>query len=636
MNDAEDTYYFMDRSRNLVMLQDTWYFIALTAQHNSTESKAIYYLGKKGETLQNIEISSITDASYNFTENNHVNFLGREIGSVTQSRMLLHEIGALTGVKDASEVASLFSHNYFVGERFRGGMTNDGLGNALHAKLFRAFNGIEQYDFSGVDTSEITDMQKFFRFDNYANIESSNNLDLSKWNTANVGSMYYTFHFSTLDQNIGSWNVSKVSNMRGIFNRSSFNQDIGGWNVTKVTDVFSAFQYSTFNQDIGSWDISNANMRYMFNDSSFNQDLRFFTWDMNTAIAYDYMLDNIDPANHWMTDASTAFEGAEKDYIGSSIFQTDAEFQLALTTWVGNSSAADLSYGNITTWNTALVTDMSNAFHYQAGAYALVDGSQNLQNFNEDITRWDTGNVTSMNSMLKSTSFNHNISSWNVSKVTDMYQALSGQRLPTGINTPVFNQDISSWNVTKVTSMSLMFDALTSFNQNIGSWNTAEVTNLAHTFRNCSSFNQDLNLWNVSRVTDFQATLSGTQFDQDISGWNVSSATRMQSTFASTPFNQNISVWNVSNVLILNYMFDKSSFNQDIGSWNVNKVTQMIRMFDDSSFNQDLRHFAWDISSGTNTTDMLRDIHPDNHWITDASYVFEDAEKDYIGSGITT
>ena len=629
MNDANDKYYFMDISLNLEMKPDTWYFIALTAQNNS-ESKAIYYLGKKGEaTLQKVhEINSITDASYNFTENKHVNIFGREPNGTYSSKMLLHEIGALTGVKSDSEVESLFLHKYFVGERFSGGMTNDGYGNALHAKLFRAFNGIEQYDLSGVDTSEITNMTKFFRFDNYANIKASNNLDLSKWNTANVSSMYYTFSNSTLDQNIGSWNVSKVSSMSGIFNDSSFNQDIGGWNVTKVTDVYGAFQYSSFNQDIGSWDISNANMTYMFQDSSFNQDLRFFTWDMNTAIAYDDMLDNIDPANHWMTDASTAFLGAEKDYIGSSIFQTDAEFQLALTTWVDNSSAADLSYGNITTWNTALVTDMSYAFNRTAKAYASIDGSQNLTSFDENIAGWNTGNVTNIARMFEYCSeFDQDIGSWNVSKVTDMTATFR--------YCSKFDQDIGSWNVSKVTKFANIFSQALLFNRDIGGWNVGECENFEFVFNACSSFNQNIASWNLQSATTIKGLFKGASaFNHNISSWNVSGVTSTIRTFENTQFNQDISLWNMAEVITMEYMFLSSSFNQDIGEWNVSAVTDMDGMFKDSSFNQDLRDFTWDISSGASTINMLDNIHPDNHWMTDASYVFSGAEKDYIGSEI--
>ena len=41
-----------------------------------------------------------------------------------------------------------------------------------------------------------------------------------------------------------------------------------------------------------------------------------------------------------------------------------------------------------------------------------------------------------------------------------------------------FNQDIGSWNTGKVTTMNSMFYSASAFNQDIGSWNTAKVTTM--------------------------------------------------------------------------------------------------------------------------------------------------------------
>ena len=40
-----------------------------------------------------------------------------------------------------------------------------------------------------------------------------------------------------------------------------------------------------------------------------------------------------------------------------------------------------------------------------------------------------------------------------------------------------FNQDISSWNTSNVTDMSYMFRGATVFNQDIGNWVTSGVSN---------------------------------------------------------------------------------------------------------------------------------------------------------------
>jgi surface protein len=39
-----------------------------------------------------------------------------------------------------------------------------------------------------------------------------------------------------------------------------------------------------------------------------------------------------------------------------------------------------------------------------------------------------------------------------------------------------FNQDIGRWNVGEVTNMSRMFDEANTFNQDIGRWNIGKVT----------------------------------------------------------------------------------------------------------------------------------------------------------------
>ena len=41
-----------------------------------------------------------------------------------------------------------------------------------------------------------------------------------------------------------------------------------------------------------------------------------------------------------------------------------------------------------------------------------------------------------------------------------------------------FNGDISKWNTGKVTTMYAMFYSASAFNQDIGNWNTAQVTDM--------------------------------------------------------------------------------------------------------------------------------------------------------------
>ena len=73
------------------------------------------------------------------------------------------------------------------------------------------------------------------------------------------------------------------------------------------------------------------------------------------------------------------------------------------------------------------------------------------------------------------------IGDWNVSAVTGMQELFAFQD---------FNEDISRWDTSNVTTMLMMFNQASSFNQPVEGWNTANVTNMDGMFENASSFTQ--------------------------------------------------------------------------------------------------------------------------------------------------
>jgi len=243
---------------------------------------------------------------------------------------------------------------------------------------------------------------------------------------------------------------------------------------------------------------------------------------------------------------------------------------------------------DVTMVNTCKITDLSYLFK---GITTL---------FNQDISGWDTSNVTNMNHLFDTqVFFNQNISNWDTSKVTDMSFMFSNAR--------VFNQPLKLWNVSNVKNMNELFAGAESFNQNIDEWDVSNVTTMSGTFMYALAFNQSISSWDVSNVTDMSRMFATTKaFNQDIGGWDVSNVTNMQSMFArSEAFNQDIGEWNISNVTNLSDMFSFNSiFNQDIGNWDVSKVTDMSKMFSISrEFNQDITQ--WDISNVTNMDKMF-------------------------------
>jgi len=195
----------------------------------------------------------------------------------------------------------------------------------------------------------------------------------------------------------------------------------------------------------------------------------------------------------------------------------------------------DVWYGTMPNWDTSLVEDMSG---YDGGYQGF--GAKNT--FDGDISKWDTGKVTTMRSMFSSaSSFNQDIGSWNTAQVTKMTSMFS--------SASAFNQDIGNWNTAQVTDMSRMFfissSGASAFNQNIGSWNTEKVINMYAMFYEATAFNGDISKWNTAKVTDMYLMFFKTSaFNQDIGSWNTAQVTNMGAMFQqASAFNHDISKW---------------------------------------------------------------------------------------------
>ena len=226
--------------------------------------------------------------------------------------------------------------------------------------------------------------------------------------------------------------------------------------------------------------------------------------------------------------------------------ETKEELKTAVNEWVLNKTIAESKYGDINTWDTSLITDMSRIF---AHGY--------LQ-FNGDASNWDVSKIIDMSQ------FNDNISNWDVSNVTDMSNMFNGAI--------AFNGDISKWNVSAVTNMERMFRYANAFNGDISSWDVSSVTNMYEMFFNATAFNGVINTKEVT-------------INENIyTAWDVSKVTDMENMFSSaTAFNGDISSWDVSSVTNMSYMFNNATaFNQDIGLWNIGSNTKIHDLFKNS------------------------------------------------------
>jgi len=141
------------------------------------------------------------------------------------------------------------------------------------------------------------------------------------------------------------------------------------------------------------------------------------------------------------------------EYLG--LYLDDISIRKAINLWFDNRDQCILKYGNINSWNTLSITDMSYLF-YKKGI------------FNEDISKWCTGNVVNMNNMFGYC--------WE------------------------FNQPLNDWNVSNVEDMSFMFTDCYSFNQPLNKWNVENVKNTSFMFYYCQSFDQILKSWKLKNV----------------------------------------------------------------------------------------------------------------------------------------
>jgi surface protein len=140
-------------------------------------------------------------------------------------------------------------------------------------------------------------------------------VDLSKWNTARVTSMYEMFFgassfagvglhtwdtgsVTTLERtfkmavamkspDLGGWKTSKVQNMQGAFNSAAAftGNGLSKWDVSSVTNMAWPFYLaSSINADLGSWDVSKvASMVGTFNGATSFTGAGLSTWNIEKA-----------------------------------------------------------------------------------------------------------------------------------------------------------------------------------------------------------------------------------------------------------------------------------------------------------------------------------------------------------------
>lgn len=382
---------------------------------------------------------------------------------------------------------------------------------------------------------------------------------LETWNTVSVTNMSHMFDgCSAFDQVINFWEVGGVLNFDYMFNNcTSYNQSLNFWCVQSVVSKPTGFDNGTT-----SWSKSRPVWGtcpltgMVFTTQSTTEDVEI---SFNLTMNWD--------APAWsLVDLETGQVVANKS--GSlvdhnSIYVNNNELSVSRR---GRTRARYMLTGRLRTaalsvngWfdnkEDSIVIEQfsytidSHQFAFNSIKHATVPSVlprhitslsrmfYNCKLFNQNLSDWDTSNVTDMSNMFARSEYNQPIGSWNTSNVTDFTSMFE--------DNVVFNQDLSQWDTRSAVSLAAMFQNAALFNGNIDNWNTSKVTTLQFFCYGATAFNSDISGWDVSNVTSLYNTFTYcVNFNCDLGNWNVSRVTNFECTFYNASiFNQDLSQW---------------------------------------------------------------------------------------------
>ena len=422
------------------------------------------------------------------------------------------------------------------------------------SRMFADCSSLESVDLSGLDTSEVKDMDGMFE-----DCSSLKSVDFSDLDTSKIGNMSRVFYgcSSLVSLNVSGLNTSNVTGMFWMFEGCSSLEsvDLSGLDTSNVTGMPEIFEGCSSLQslDISGWDISKVTrMESMFSGCSSLTSLKLpeklpdgkASAGANTSFMFDNcsLLKNVSIANHGtfkVTNARGMFSGC------SSLMSLD-----------------------ISALDTSNATNMSGMF----------EGCSSLQSL--DVSRLDTSRVTDMSGMFEGCSSlaSLDLSNFNTANVANMscmfYDCAFLKSL-----------DLSKLDTSKVTRMNYMFYGCSSLRKvDFGMIDTSKVGSMSGMFYGCSSIESlDLSKLDTSKVVDMSSMFSGCSSlgSLNLSGFDTSNVTNMWCMFQSCGVPRlDLSGFDTSNVTDMSFMFNSAKVqNLVLSSFNTSNVTKMANMF---------------------------------------------------------
>ena len=425
------------------------------------------------------------------------------------------------------------------------------------------------------NTSAVTNMRDMF----YNAVKF--NQDINSWNTSAVTEMQGMFQNTIrFNQPLNSWDTSLVNNMEAMFKGAfAFNQPLNSWNTSSVTNMTDMFYDAvTFNEPLNSWNTSAVitTNQMFYNATAFNKNIS--SWNTisitnNTDMFTNCPITNLNKPRFDSSAMIIKLEGisAENNIIDLPFLLSGSD---SITVDWGDSSTDTYTDGQAPNHTYAITGTAIISINGTAHEYGGFGRPYTGKSLIVECSSWGNLGITSLKGAFVGCNNLVVVPTYIPNIVVDVSYMFSNARL--------FNQDISSWNTSNITNMTYMFNAAVVFNKPLNSWDTSSVTDMSYMFTAAYLFNQPLNLWNTSSVTTMRGMFTSAKvFNQPLNSWNTSSVIFMQSMFQDAyKFNQPLNLWNISSLRFTNSMFQTAlAFNQNLTSWNMRLVPSKANMF---------------------------------------------------------